>query len=116
MYAYVNHAAICVTDFDWYKNFFQTVCEMEIYREDGEAPKRRCWFKEGIQIDEKTVQLETNGAISHIGLLTADVPALVAKAIEAGCSPIEGMAAHWMALPNGIKLEVKQLGKLPEHK
>lgn len=106
MKACINHTAINVIDFDWYRDFFEHVCAMHSYREDGAAPARKIWFTEGIQLNEVSSELPVRAALDHIGFHSDDVFALVAEAIENGCSPVPGKP-HWFALPNGVQIEVK---------
>ncbi len=104
----LGHVAIYVNDFDWYIDFFNNCFEMEMTRTRGEAPNRIVWFAEGIQVNE-AVSPETLGdAIDHICLKVADVPAAVAEALTYGCTTLPN-GAHWFALPNGIKVELKPL-------
>ena len=114
MQAYLNHTAFDVKDYDWYKNFFTNICGMNCYREIGESPKRQMWFVEGIQLNESEEDMDCAGnAFNHIGLLTEDVDAFVAEAIRNGCSPLPGKS-YWFVMPNKLKVEVKQIGKVPE--
>lgn len=106
----LNHVAINVTDYEWYKNFFLIICEMNPYREDAakENMGRKIWFIEGIQINEVEEEMLPQAALDHIGLHSPDVVAFVAQAIEAGCLPHPShKKKHWFLLPNGVHVEVK---------
>lgn len=113
MQTYLNHVAINVADFDWYKKFFGEVLGMTSYKARGEAPHRQLWFVEGIQINEALTDEAPVAAFSHFGFLTEDVPALIETVVEAGCSRIEGKD-HWFRLPDGVEVEVKKIGTVPE--
>lgn len=102
----LNHVALNVKDFDWYVNFFRTVCGMNSYREDDVAPNRKIWFTEGIQLNETTEDLPVKGIYDHFGFHADDVAAFVSAAKAAGCGDVPGKG-HWFTLPNGVKVEVK---------
>lgn len=57
-----DHIALCVKDYDWYINFFETVFEMKIKRETGQKPERKLWFDKGIQLIE-CEEIETPGTL-----------------------------------------------------
>lgn len=107
MNIHLNHTALNVKDFDWYADFFRTVCGMSSYREDGDRPNRKIWFTEGIQLNEADTDREPAGIFDHIGFHADDVAIFVSAAKAAGCKDIPGKA-HWFMLPNGIKVEVKK--------
>lgn len=52
MKPHLHHAALNVADLDWYAAFFQETFAMEVRRTSGEAPARKIWFSEGIQLNE----------------------------------------------------------------
>ncbi len=104
----LGHTAISVKEFDWYVDFFKNCFDMEVTRTKGEAPSRMLWFAEGIQVNEAAEAEEVGNAIDHICLKVANVPAAVEDAVALGCSRLPD-GAHWFALPNGIRMELKPL-------
>ena len=108
MRALIHHVALNVDRFDWYAGFFQRVFQMTVARTRGEAPERQLWFREGVQLNERESASECGDVCDHFSLGVDDVPAAVERAVGAGCSRLpEG--AHWVALPNGVRLELKPL-------
>ena len=104
----LNHTALNVKDFDWYKKFFEEVFGMEAYRTRGEAPRRQLWFTQGIQLNEVPEEGNLGSVYDHLGFVVEDVPALKAAAIEWGCTCLEGKD-HWFVLPDGGKVELKSM-------
>lgn len=101
----LHHACIAVKEFDKYVELFEELFNMTVNRTQGEAPKRKLWFNENIQINELEND-EVNGtSIDHIAIGVDDVKATVCDAFEHGCTPLPN-GAHWIALPNGVKLEL----------
>ncbi len=101
----LHHACIAVKEFDKYVELFEELFNMTVNRTQGEAPKRKLWFNENVQINELEKD-EVNGtSIDHIAIGVDDVKATVCDALEHGCTPLPN-GAHWIALPNGIKLEL----------
>ena len=108
MRARIHHVALNVVDMEWYISFFQNVFEMRIQRTDGESPKRRVWFHEGVQLNECREEPDCGAAYDHFSLGVDDIPGAVKQALEAGCSPLPN-GEHWLKLPNGVRLELKPL-------
>ena len=52
--AKIDHAAIRTKSYEDAQKFFEDVFEMNMWREIGEKPERKCWFREGIQLCEAT--------------------------------------------------------------
>ncbi len=101
----LHHACITVKEFDKYVELFEELFNMTVNRTQGEAPKRKLWFNENVQINELEND-EVNGtSIDHIAIGVDDVKATVCDALEHGCTPLPN-GAHWIALPNGVKLEL----------
>ena len=48
--AKIDHAAIRTKSYEDAQKFFEDVFEMHMWREIGEKPERKCWFREGIQL------------------------------------------------------------------
>ena len=108
MRAQIHHVALNVEAMDWYVDFFQNIFEMTVQRTDGERPNRRLWFAEGVQLNECAAAPARGDAIDHFSLGVEDVPAAAEAAVKAGCAALpEG--PHWVALPNGVRLELKPL-------
>ena len=108
MKARIHHVALNISDMDWYVAFFENVFGMTVQRTAGEKPKRRLWFGEGVQLNECESDLTCGNACDHFSLAVEDVPAAVKQAIEAGCAALPD-GAHWVALPNGVRLELKPM-------
>ena len=102
----IHHAALNVADIAWYRAFFEKVFEMTIERIDGEAPSRKIWFAEGIQLNEAAEAGCIGDICDHISIGVEDIPGTVEKAVEAGCTRLP-KGPHWFALPNGVRIELK---------
>ena len=50
--AKIDHAAIRTSSYEDAQKFFDDVFDMHMWREIGEKPERKCWFREGIQLCE----------------------------------------------------------------
>lgn len=50
--ARIDHAAIRTKSYEEAQHFLEDVFEMHMWREIGEKPGRKCWYKEGIQLCE----------------------------------------------------------------
>ena len=50
--AKIDHAAIRTSSYEDAQKFFEDVFDMHMWRELGEKPERKCWFREGIQLCE----------------------------------------------------------------
>lgn len=50
--AKIDHAAVRTSSYEDAQKFFEDVFEMHMWREIGEKPARKCWYKEGIQLCE----------------------------------------------------------------
>ena len=108
MRAQIHHIALNVSDLEWYAAFFQDVFSMTVQRTAGEKPKRRLWFREGVQLNECSGEPECGEAYDHFSLGVDDIPGAVKRALDAGCSPLPN-GSHWLQLPNGVRLELKPL-------
>ena len=51
--AKIDHAAIRTSSYEDAQKFFEDVFDMHMWREIGEKPERKCWFREGIQLCEE---------------------------------------------------------------
>ena len=50
--AKIDHAGLITESYEDAQRFFEEVFGMRKWREDGEKPARRCWYMEGIQLNE----------------------------------------------------------------
>lgn len=101
----LHHVSIMVDDYEWYVSLFRDVFGMTVQRENGESPKRNLWFEEGIQLRECETLPTANGVYDHFAFGSDDIPGTVAKAVAAGCQPMD--KPHWFRLPNGAGVELK---------
>ena len=108
MRAQIHHVALNTSDMDWYVSFFQNVFGMTVQRTAGEQPKRRLWFREGVQLNECASAVNCGDAVDHFSLGVEDIPAAVEAAVKAGCTALPD-GPHWIALPNGVRLELKPM-------
>ena len=90
----LDHAAIRTVHYEEAQTFFKDVFNMHMWREIGEKPGRKCWFKEGIQLCEATE-------------ISVDSVPEIMKKIKA--YPVTPINDHWFSLPNGTKIELKLL-------
>ena len=104
----IHHAALNVADLDWYRAFFEQVFDMTIERVAGEPPSRKIWFLEGIQLDETAEAADVGNIVGHVSIGVEDIPGTVERAVGMGCTRLPN-GAHWFALPNGVKMELKPL-------
>ena len=80
--AKIDHAAIRTSSYEDAQKFFEDVFDMHMWREIGEKPERKCWFREGIQLCE----------VSAIKFY-----------------PVKTINDHWFSLPDGTRIELKLL-------
>lgn len=105
--AKIDHAAIKTKSYEEAKHFFEDVFDMHMWREIGEKPRRKCWFKEGIQLCEvEKIDVTMENGYDHISIAVDSVPEIMEK-IKA--YPTKEINDHWFSLPNGTKIELKLL-------
>ena len=105
--AKIDHAAVRTTAYEDAQKFFEDVFEMHMWREIGEKPARKCWYKEGIQLCEvETVKPDGQNGYDHISIAVDSVEETMEK-IKA--YPTTTINDHWFSLPNGTKIELKLL-------
>ena len=105
--AKIDHAAIRTASYENAQKFFEDVFEMHMWREIGEKPGRKCWFKEGIQLCETSeIAVSSENGYDHISLAVDSVPEIMEKIKAYPVTPIND---HWFSLPNGTKIELKLL-------
>ena len=106
MYAKMDHVAIKVNNFEENVRFFKEVFEMEIEKTAGEKPTRKVWFRQGIQLNETTEDVCSEGIMDHIGIRTDYKEIILKKSKEFGCKGLPN-GEHWFQTPDGIRIELK---------
>ena len=107
--ARIDHAAIRTKLYEEVKHFFEDVFEMHMWREIGEKPGRKCWYKEGIQLCEvEELDAASENGYDHISI-AVDSEAEVMEKIKA--YPVKAINDHWFSLTNGTKIELKPLAE-----
>lgn len=105
--AKIDHAAIRTESYEEAQKFFEDIFDMHMWREIGEKPGRKCWYKEGIQLCEtETIEKKNENGYDHISIAVDRVEEVMER-VKA--YPVEIINDHWFALPNGTKLELKLL-------
>lgn len=105
--AKIDHAAIRTESYEEAQKFFEDIFDMHIWREIGEKPGRKCWYKEGIQLCEtETIEKKNENGYDHISIAVDRVEEVMER-VKA--YPVEIINDHWFALPNGTKIELKLL-------
>lgn len=67
--ARIDHAAIRTKLYEEAQHFFEDVFEMHMWREIGEKPGRKCWYKEGIQLCEvEELDAASENGYDHISI------------------------------------------------
>ena len=90
--AKIDHAAIRTSSYEDAQKFFEDVFDMHMWREIGEKPSRKCWFREGIQLCEmENINITAENGYVHISY------------------PVTPINDHWFSLPDGTKIELKLL-------
>ena len=63
----IDHAAVRTAHYEEAQKFFEDVFDMHMWREIGEKPGRKCWFKEGIQLCETSeIAVSSENGYDHI--------------------------------------------------
>lgn len=107
--ARIDHAAIRTKSYEEVQHFFEDVFEMHMWREIGEKPGRKCWYKEGIQLCEvEELDAASENGYDHISI-AVDSEAEIMEKIKA--YPVKAINDHWFSLPNGTKIELKPLAE-----
>lgn len=101
----LHHAAINSAKFEDTVRFFEEVFQMEVSRTTGEAPERKLWFHQGIQVNEARSAESGAGQYDHIGIQVTDKAQTLEKAAAFGCTPVPGKP-HWFTMPEGVVLEL----------
>lgn len=107
--AKIDHAAVRTSSYEDAQKFFEDVFEMHMWREIGEKPGRKCWYKEGIQLCEvEELDAASENGYDHISI-AVDSEAEIMEKIKA--YPVKAINDHWFSLPNGTKIELKPLAE-----
>ena len=105
--AKIDHAAIRTESYEEVQKFFEDIFDMHMWREIGEKPGRKCWYKEGIQLCEtEKLEKKNENGYDHISIAVDRVEEVMER-VKA--YPVEIINDHWFALPNGTKIELKLL-------
>ena len=105
--AKIDHAAIRTSSYEDAQKFFEDVFDMHMWREIGEKPERKCWFREGIQLCEvSAVNTEAENGYDHISIAVDSVEETMEKIKAYSVKPIND---HWFSLPDGTRIELKLL-------
>ena len=106
--SYVEHVAIKVKDIDWHLRFFREVLGMtvrEVMGPDGKPEK--AWTIGGMQFNADPDFTGPEGRLAHLGIMVEDLEAVLAEAAKGGVRELP-MGRHWLALPDGLELELMQ--------
>ena len=105
MGVYVDHVGFVTTDLEASVKFFQDVFGMTVKEVKGEAPKRKLWMNEGLQLNEVAAYDQTKNMFHHLALHVDNKEEILSKIGAYGCKPAEGKA-HWFAMPDGMLIEL----------
>ena len=105
--ARIDHAAIRTRTYEDTQHFFEDIFEMNLSREIGEKPHRKCWYKEGIQLCEvEELSIDAENGYDHISIAVDSEAAIMEKL---SAYPVKIINDHWFSLPNGTKIELKPI-------
>ena len=102
----LHHMAVNSANFEETVRFFEELFEMEVLKTNGEAPNRKLWFKQGIQVNEVSEADAAGNVYDHIGIRVDDREQTLEKAMSMGCKAMDGRPAHWFLTPEGIVIEL----------
>ena len=71
----------------------------------NQAPNRKLWFREGIQVNENLGERSDGDRYDHIGIQVDNWELLRRRAEEMGCTPVPGKP-HWFVTPDKIVIEL----------
>ena len=78
--AKIDHAAIRTSSYEDAQKFFEDVFDMHMWREIGEKPERKCWFREGIQLCEvSAINTDAENGYDHISIAVDSVEKTMEK-------------------------------------
>ena len=101
----LHHVAVNTRDFEGTVRFFQELFHMEVTEERGQAPNRKLWFREGIQVNECAAEPSDGSRYDHIGIRVDNWEQLRERAAEMGCTPVPGKP-HWFVTPEKLVIEL----------
>lgn len=107
MAVFLQHVAINTTHFEESVQFFESLFEMKATRMMGDAPNRKIWFRQGIQVNEVSGQITDGNQFDHLGFQVTNWQETRRKATAMGCKDVEGKP-HWFVTPDGIVIELKE--------
>lgn len=103
---YLEHAAVNVADIGWHLRFFAEVLGMTATMVQGDkASPDQAWTLGGIQLVSRPGHAAPEGALNHLGMAVTDPGAAIAAARAFGVES-DPRGDHWLALPDGIVLEL----------
>jgi len=105
MKSQLHHIALVTRDYEETVRFFEDVFCMEAYRQEGEMPARKVWFRQGIQINEDPNAPQEAGQYHHIGLSVDDRTEAVKRAKAYGCTTLPGKD-KWLQTKDGLLIEL----------
>jgi len=107
--SYVEHVAIRVADIHWHVRFFREVFGMDIRATDGPRDDpRQVWTVGGVQLMADPGFAGPEGRLAHLGVMTEDLEAALAKACAWEGVTAMAQGRNWLALPDGLCVEVMQ--------
>ena len=80
--AKIDHAAIRTSSYEDAQKFFEDVFDMHMWREIGEKPERKCWFREGM--------------FSTVDICAVDLYTGICNFLKAGASSTFIKRDHWV--------------------
>jgi acyl dehydratase len=100
--------AVRVKDIAWHIAFFRDVLGMPLREVDGDATSpKQAWTAGGVQLIADPDLSGPEGRLAHLGVMTEDLDELLAEARARGIATIPDKP-NWLALPDGIVIEVMQ--------
>jgi catechol 2,3-dioxygenase-like lactoylglutathione lyase family enzyme len=106
--SYLEHVAVHVKDIDWHLRFFKDVLGMTVREEtpEGQTPYQ-VWTIGGMQLMSDPDFNGPEGRLTHLGIMTEDLEEALAEAAKWGVKELP-QGRHWIALPDGLQLELIQ--------
>ena len=106
--SYVEHVAIRVRDIHWHIGFFHDVLGMTLREVDGPiSDPRQYWTIGGLQLVAAPDHTGPEGRLAHLGIMVEDMAAALAAAEAWGVVELP-QGRGWIALPDGLELELIQ--------
>lgn len=104
--AYIDHAAVFVSDLDWHVKFFDEVLDMKVKKtsEPG-AALRQVWLEGGVQLIAAPNFAGPEGRLAHIGLFVDDLDTARERAHARGAKEMP-QGKYWFSLPDGLCVEM----------